>query len=216
MSTRNVSGILVAGLLAGAMATALIAQENQNQRFPGQQPQAQQQGQMGQRFEVNKPVLGNEANSADSQIAGCLIVDNQGEIALGKLAESRANDKDVKDFGERMVKDHTDFMQKLEKFASSNAGSTVGQGLNFVQMKQQIGQKLLELQQRDLDEKQGSQFDKCYIGGQIGAHMQVLATLEVARQHVSPELASLLDQGAETTKMHLDAAQKIAKSLERE
>ena len=83
-------------------------------------------------------------------------------------------------------------------------------------MKQQIGQKLLNMQRKELEEKDGSQFDKRYIGAQIGAHMQVLATLEVARQYASPELASLLDKGIETTKMHLDDARKIAETLYRD
>jgi putative membrane protein len=232
MSARKGSMLVIAGLFGAAIATVVIAQDqnprgqspNQAQPNAGQQQnfaqpgQAQQsQTQMGQRYQTNKPVVGNEATSADFEIASCLIVDNQGEIALGKLAQDHAKDNDVKEFGERMVKDHTDFLQKLEKFAANdNRSSSSGQKLNFVQMKQQVGQKLLDMQRKELDEKQGSQFDKCYIGSQIGAHMEVLATLEVARDHVSSDLASLLDKGIETTKMHLDDAQKIAKALDRQ
>ena len=136
MTARNVFAIVVAGLLAAVVATPVVAQETQVQRLPGQPTQARQnpgqqnpgqpqqampnQGQMGQRLQVNKPVIGNESNTADSEIVSCLIVDNQGEITLGKLAQDRAKDKDVKEFGEKMVKDHTEFMQKLEKFASAN------------------------------------------------------------------------------------------------
>ena len=67
----------------------------------------------------------------------------------------------------------------------------------------------------DLKQKDGSQFDKCYVAQQIGGHVHLLAELEVLRSHVSPELASVLDKGIETAKSHLEEAQKLGKSLER-
>ena len=191
---------------------------------------------MPQRHEANKPVVNTTtqagANSADSQLAGCLIVDNQGEIALGKLAEQKTKNNDVKQFAQQMVKDHTDFMQKLEQFAGeqgqtaatqsnpgmqnmASAAQPMGsQPLNLASLKQQIGQKCLEMTQQELGKYDGAQFDKCYVGQQIGAHMQVLAELEVFRNQASPELASLLDKGIQTTKTHLEHAKTIAKSLE--
>jgi predicted outer membrane protein len=205
---------------------------------------------IAQRHEADKPVIAGlqqvGANSADSQLAGCLIVDNQGEIVLGKLAQEKSQNNDVKQFAQQMVQDHNQFMQQLERFAvagnqSENmgvgqppagamqqqaAGNTDrsltgamtqpmgGQSLNFVQLKQQIGQKCLQMTERDLDQKEGSQFDKCYIGQQIGAHVEVLATLEVFRNQASPELAAVLGKGIETTKTHLEHAQQLAKSLE--
>jgi predicted outer membrane protein len=229
MSTRLLTRWTTAIVAAGTftlMATNLMAQDRTQQ------------------YEADKPVIGRVqqagANSADSQLASCLIVDNQGEIALGKLAQQKSKDNDVKQFAEKMVQDHTQFMKQLEQFAGAQdgnanmnatgplqgAGSTDravpgammqpmgGQALNFVALKQEIGKKCLEMTEREMQQKEGSQFDKCYIGQQIGAHMQVLATLEVVRNQASPELASVLDKGIETTKTHLEHAQKLAKSLE--
>lgn len=231
---------LLGSLGASLVAATILAQDNQLQ------PRT---------FEVAKPVIGASPmagiQTADRQLAACLIVDNQGEIALGKLAEQRAKDQEVKQFGEKMVKDHSDFMQQLEKFVgtggeranvrpdnrmpgaeaatqTSPQGTTDralpgtsaqpmgSQSLDFVALKQQIGQKCLEMEKHALEEKEGSQFDKCYIGGQIGAHMHVLATLEVVRNQASPELAAVLDKGIETTKTHLDHAEKIAKALDQQ
>jgi predicted outer membrane protein len=202
------------------LATNSLAQQN-FQKLP-------------QRYEANKPVANATtqagANSADSQLAACLIVDNQGEIALGKLAEQKSKDNDVKQFAQQMVKEHTDFMQKLERFATeqgagaaqansavqnmANATQPMGsQPLNLVSLKQQIGQKCLEMTQQELGKYDGIQFDKWYVGQQIGAHMQVLAELEVFRNQASPELASLLDKGIATTKTHLEQAKTLEKSL---
>lgn len=190
-----------------------------------------------QRRQADKPVISNSsqagANSADSQLAACLIVDNQGEIALGKLAEQKSKDNDVKQFAQQMVKEHTDFMQKLERFAAEQGQGAAAQSnsavqnmasatqpmgsqqLNLASLKQQIGQKCLEMTQQELERKDGAEFDKCYVGQQVGAHVAVLAELEVFRNQASPELASLLDKGIQTTKTHLEHAKTIAKSLEK-
>jgi putative membrane protein len=191
----------------------------------------------GQRRQANKPVIGNMqggANSADAQLAACLISANQDEIALGKLAEQKAKDSDVKQFGERMVHDHTQFMQQLEKFANRGEGQATAQNqnmasvnsaqtqpmgseaLNYVALNQEVSQKCLDMVRKRLESKEGSQFDKAYIGQQIGEHMLVLGTLEVFRNHASPELAGVMDKGIETTKSHLDEAEKVAKSLEKD
>ena len=237
MSAGKATTYVLALGSALALAATIVAQE---QRIPTQPSQPLQPG---QRRELNKPVITEPgiqmAGNADSQLATCLIGDNQGEIALGKLAQERAQDKDVKQFAEMMVRDHQQFVQQLERFARGNdepgnvgrenrtlpgaqgaitsAGREPmeGRGVNFVAIHEQIGKKCLELFEADLKQKDGAQFDKCYIGQQIGAHMHVLAELEVIRSHVSPELASVLDKGIETTKSHLEHAQKIAKALER-
>jgi predicted outer membrane protein len=191
-----------------------------------------------QRREANKPVLYEPWQHAnyDAQLAQCLSGDNQGEITLGKLAEQRAKDKDVKQFAEKMVRDHEQFGQQLEKFAREGERSTArtdnrqptgattatatgqpmeGRGLDLFAIHDQVGKKFLEMVESDLKQKDGSQFDKCYIGQQIGGHMHMIAEMEVLRSHVSPELAAVIDKGVETAKSHLEEAQKLAKSLER-
>jgi predicted outer membrane protein len=257
MFARKVVTCALALGLSSLLATAAIAQV-QRQLQPNQPQQTQLQNQHSNQMQqqdpaqtriANKPIMPSTqgAGSADHIFAGCLIVDNQGEVALGKLAEQKAKDNDVKQFAQRMVQDHTQFMQELEKFAGQQGAtneSRVGENrtgpetgattattdrvptgsttqamgnehINIVQLKQEIGQKCLEMARQDLDQKQGTEFDKCYIGSQIPMHMEVLATLEVFRNQASPELASVLDKGIQTTKSHLDEAKKIAKSLEK-
>src|SRR3982750_1450032 len=43
----------------------------------------------------------------DAQIAAIVVAANQVDIDAGKLAESKGSNKEVKDFGKRMVTDHT-------------------------------------------------------------------------------------------------------------
>ena len=95
--------------------------------------------------------------------------------------------------------------------------TTQGGEPNFLAIKQQVSQKALELTKKDLEKKEGVEFDKCFVGEQIGAHTWVLATLEVFKdQQISPDLRSVVEKGIQTTQEHLDHAKKLADNLERQ
>jgi len=53
----------------------------------------------------------------DSDIAECLILENQNEVALAKLAASKTQNDDVKKFADMLEKDHSQMISKLQKFA---------------------------------------------------------------------------------------------------
>jgi hypothetical protein len=65
-----------------------------------------------------------------------------------------------------------------------------------------------------LNEKQGAEFDKCYIGGAISSHVHTLAKLEAAQNHVSPEFQQVIRQGQQTSEQHLKHARTLAQQLE--
>ena len=66
-----------------------------------------------------------------------------------------------------------------------------------------------------LEQKPEAEFDKCYIGSQVMAHMAMVDTLEVFSRHASPELKSVLEKGKQTAQMHLDEAKKLEQQLEK-
>jgi predicted outer membrane protein len=88
------------------------------------------------------------------------------------------------------------------------------QGLDLVMLKHQLGEQCRQSASRELQRKDGSEFDKCYMGMQIGMHMQMLDTLKVMSRYASHELDQLIEEGEKTTESHLDHAKKIMASLE--
>ena len=46
--------------------------------------------------------------------------------------------------------------------------------------------------------------------------MEMLDTLKVSRKHASPELQAVLQKGEQTTKQHLEHAERLAKQVEKE
>ena len=78
----------------------------------------------------------------------------------------------------------------------------------------EIHQRCLDAAKQELEQKEGKQFDKTFIGMQIGAHMQLANALEVLEKHVSQDLQPTLSEGAKTTRQHLAKAKSIMASLE--
>ena len=205
MSRVNTFALTMIAALAVATVT-VVGQDNR-----------QDQGNRLQQAQQTQQPMSRQANTggvSEATIANCIVAANQNEVALGKLAEQHAKSNDVKQFAQEMVKDHTNFEQKLNRWTQAGNQQQSAQGTDFVAIKRQIDQHLLDLVRKDLEDKQGTQFDKCYIGSQIGEHMQMLAALEVLRNHVSSDLASVIDNGIQTTKTHLERAQKLAKELD--
>src|ERR1039457_5353031 len=70
------------------------------------------------------------AGPTDPQIAAIVVTANQVDIDAGKLAASRSHSKDVKEFAQLMIADHsgvnksaTELVQKLHVTPESNATS---------------------------------------------------------------------------------------------
>jgi predicted outer membrane protein len=89
-----------------------------------------------------------------------------------------------------------------------------GQGADFVQINRELAAATLQSTRQELQEKSGAEFDKCYMTGQVMAHMYMTDKLQVLSKHVSPELQQTLQKGQQTTKQHLEEAKQLAKQLE--
>src|SRR5262245_28151916 len=59
------------------------------------------------------------STSSDTQIATCLVGDNQMEIAVAEIAKQRAKDREVKQFADKAIQDHSQFVQQLQRFAGA-------------------------------------------------------------------------------------------------
>lgn len=174
----------------------------------------------------------------DQQLAAWLLVDNRGEIALAQLAQEKTSNSEVRDFAQHLIDDHSKMVEKLEQFAgtrrrtrgndnrtatnrrpqTATAEYAGGQGrssagLNFVRLKQQLGQQCLASSKQELEQKDGNEFDECYIGMQIAKHMEMIDTLKVFSHYASENLDQVIEEGEDTSQEHLDHAKKLIKEL---
>lgn len=85
----------------------------------------------------------------------------------------------------------------------------------MLQIHKQAAKQCLQRTKQMLNEKQGAEFDKCYIGQQVVMHTQMASKLEAMQNHGSPEFQQVIRQGLQKTEEHLKQAETIAQNLER-
>lgn len=87
-------------------------------------------------------------------------------------------------------------------------------GFDPLAVMRQISERHIASSERDLSQKQGAAFDKCYVGMQVVLHMQMLDKLQVVRNYASPQLQQGIDQGIQTTQAHLEHAKQLMAQLD--
>ncbi len=100
--------------------------ENRDQRQDNRQDRrANREGvvdRVGDAIENN--TASNNAN-LDQFIATCLLIGNQEEVAMAQEAVDRAENKQVKEFAQKLVDDHQKAIQKLQQHANQSMGLNV-------------------------------------------------------------------------------------------
>jgi predicted outer membrane protein len=86
--------------------------------------------------------------------------------------------------------------------------------IDFVSLKRELGEKCLQTAIAELEQKSGAEFDKCFVGMQIVAHLHAIDAMLVFQNHVSPELNKVLAEGIQTSRGHLQQAKDLAKRLD--
>lgn len=139
----------------------------------------------------------------DSAYIRQAIRGNYIEVALGRLAESRAEDSAVEEFAERMVSDHNDMNERWTELARDNDMSI---GVDFGETGGQTIERF-----EDLD---GAEFDQAYMAEMIRRHEQALALFQrMATSASSPEVRELADSGTSILQEHLALAREVGSSV---
>ncbi len=120
----------------------------------------------------------------------------------------------MKKFAQQMITDHRQLAQKLERL-TQNRSANQNSALNrLAAIDRQITDKCGQMTQSKLENAPKDEFDQCFIGAQVGAHMQMLAALDVISQQTSGDLRQVAQDAQPTVKQHLDRAEQLMKDLQ--
>ena len=145
----------------------------------------------------------------DPQIAAIVVTANQVDIDAGKLAASTSQTKDIREFAQRMITDHTgvnksavDLVTKLKVTPEDNPTS---------QSLKTGGAENL----KNLKSLKGAAFDRAYIDHEVAYHEQVLSAVDkvLIPNASNAELKALLVQVRPAFVAHLEHAKRIQASL---
>jgi predicted outer membrane protein len=83
------------------------------------------------------------------------------------------------------------------------------------QIEKEAVQNCVSMTKEELQEKQGKDMDKAFVGCQIGSHIHMLASLKAAENNVSPELQQVIAKAQDKVQSHLDKAKQLMKEQEK-
>ena len=187
INIRFVLGVIAIGCI-GLSTTALA----QNPRlFPTATPRSAgspEQGTVESKSDrSSNKAKGDKLSSADKAFIKDAAKGGMMEVAMGRVAEENATNSEVKSFGGRMVKDHSNANEELKAIAK---------------------EKGVELPA----EKEAGKWrsDKDYMDAMVKDHEKDLAAFEKeAKDGSDPDVKNFASKTAKTVRKHLDMAKEI-------
>lgn len=152
---------------------------------------------------AKKDSLMTAIDKDDAKFAVAAANGGMAEVELGKLAQEKAANAKVKDFGAMMVSDHSKANDEMKALAKSK-GITLPTAIDTKE------QKLKD----DLSAKSGADFDKTYVSNMIDDHKEDIKEFEDASKNCKDaDIKAFAAKTLPTLKMHLAAIEKIHDSM---
>ena len=124
------------------------------------------------------------------------------EVQMGQLATQKGSSDDVKQFGQKMVQDHTQMGEQMKQIAQQ-LGVSEPKGLS----------KKDKAEVAKLNSLSGSEFDKAYIAAMLKDHKKDLSDFRAEAQNTqNPAIKQVAEQGAQVIDQHLQMAEQLAKA----
>jgi putative membrane protein len=124
------------------------------------------------------------------------------EVQVGQIAAEKGSSDDVKQFGQKMVTDHTQLGDQMKQVAQQ-IGVTPPAGLSKKD-KEEVA---------TLQTLSGTEFDNAYIMAMVKDHKKDAEDFKSeAQQTQNPTVKQAADQGSQVIDQHLDMIEKIAQS----
>lgn len=145
----------------------------------------------------------------DGQILAFAGAASRGEIAEGKLAETKATNPKVKAFARLMVSDHTKMLAEGNSFAKKNNITPDSTKSDIADLQKGAIDEMNDLQTKP----KGNDWDKAFIDKSIDDHKAVLDKLQKAQSATTnPGMQDLLTKATAKVQDHLQKAQAIKDS----
>ena len=162
------SGLVLSSLTAIALALASPA-------FAQQAPAGTAPGHMAAQGQNQK------LSAKDRSFAQEAAMGGMAEVELGELAQQNAQNDEVKQFGSRMVQDHTQANQQLMPILSAEN----------ITMPQQLDEKHKATYDR-LSKMRGAEFDRAYMRDMVQDHEKDVKKFRQEAEHANNTEAQIL------------------------
>ena len=146
---------------------------------------------------------GSQLSASDKAFMDKAAQGGMAEIELGQLATQKGRSEQVKQFGQKMVDDHTKANDQLKQVASQE-GVTLPTGLDAKD----------EATKDKLSKLSGTQFDKAYMKDMVSDHKEDVAEFQKEAQNgKDPAVKNFAQQTLPVLQEHLQMAQQDEQAL---
>jgi putative membrane protein len=205
IAKRTVRSLWLCSVPALVMSVALVAQTppggggQQPNMPPSQQPSNPTMGNP----ETTPGTASTAQNYGDQAFVAKALEGGDAEVQLGQLAEQKSQSNDVKQFGQKMVSDHTQMGDKWFKPVAKEMGVSEPKGPS------KKDKKLID----KLQGLSGTEFDAEYIQAMVKDHKQDLKDFQNEAQAAqNPIVKQVAQQGANVISQHLQLIEQIAQN----
>jgi putative membrane protein len=145
----------------------------------------------------------------DAQIAGIVVAADSVDIDAGKLAKSKTHNKEVKQFAQQMIADHT---------GVNKQASALAKKLKLKPEDSDASKSLKDngkTEMAKLKGLKGADFDKAYVDNEVTYHEAVLDTIDktLIPNAKNAELKALVEKVRPAIDAHLQHAKQIQSKL---
>jgi putative membrane protein len=180
-----------------------FAQSYPSQRQPGQTPSQYPQTPNTQASNTNATQTQTAQPMTDKQFAMKAAQGNMAEVKMGQLAEEKGSNDSVKNFGRRMVEDHTKANGELKQ-AATRDNVTLPTDLD----------KHDQMVYNHLSKLSGDAFDRAYAKDMVSDHRKdITAFKQEAANGQDPDIKNFASSTVPTLEQHLDLAKEMQKSV---
>jgi putative membrane protein len=141
-------------------------------------------------------------SAEDQEFLTKAIQSGAAEVAISNLALEKSQNEQVRNFAERMVKDHTAANQRLMSLEDAS-GRTVPKEMD------QKHEAILE----QLSQLSGEDFDRQYMQGQVQDHQAAVELFATEATQPSGPVDALAGELLPALRMHLQMAEEISNSM---
>ncbi len=158
--------------------------------------------------------------------AKCLAITNQEQVTLARFAKEKASSEEVKAFAATLESAHQSCLNELKgittkaeatnknaRLTNSSNSTSNPSSIDFLQIHQEISEQCLKDGKEMLSEKQGVEFDQCFVGMQVAKHALMHSSLTVLQRHTSGELQSFVKDSLAKNDEHLQASISLMEQI---
>jgi putative membrane protein len=154
---------------------------------------------------LSLPMLAqNKTSRADTAFMKMAAQADMTEAHIGQMTENQAFQSEVKDFGQKLIHDHTDAYTQLTALAAKT-GESIPKGIDV--------RKIPTVEQ--LMKLKGKRFDHQFVQAEIRDHEKAIADFRREAQHgQDPDIKAYASKMIPVLEGHLRQAKALAKPVE--